>query len=659
MTRFLNRSSQVAIDLGVLSASLFIAFFTRFDWSPPAEMLTRLVIVWPYVVGFQYAVLYLFGIPRFSWRHIGLREVTRILAACGTAALVLLVLRIAANELKAVAPAVEHALVPIGVNVIDFAAVFLGITGVRVMRRLSIERADRGRRPRPTGEAVPTILIGAGQAGLLVAKELAHRPDLGVKPVGFLDDDLVKVGTVVHGLPVLGTTDDIASVCQARGVKEALITIADASGKQIRRIDERCRSHGIATKIIPGIYEIVGGRVNLSRIRKLEIEDLLGREPVQLDETALSYELSGRVVLVTGAGGSIGSELCRQVCRFGPARLVLVEQAENALFHIHRELLDTNPTIELVPCIADICDEQRMTSVFARYRPSVVFHAAAHKHVPMMEWNAGEAIKNNVLGTRLLTDIAHQHEVAVFVMISTDKAVNPTSIMGATKRVAELYAQALAQHSTTRFVTVRFGNVLGSAGSVIPIFNEQIARGGPVTVTHPDMKRYFMTIPEACQLVMQAGTMGLGGEIFVLDMGEPVKIVDLARDLIRLSGLVPGEDIEIKFSGVRPGEKLFEELSVNGENASKTRHPKIFIGTSPPRDLAEVVAGLQRLAATANHADLASIRAQLRELVPEYGPGGDPGDGVRVEPLPARAVTAVRAAELTDRLRDSAQVSTG
>jgi FlaA1/EpsC-like NDP-sugar epimerase len=320
--------------------------------------------------------------------------------------------------------------------------------------------------------------------------------------------------------------------------------------------------------------------------------------------------------MVTGAGGSIGSEICRQVARFEPRLLVLIERGENALFEIHRELADARPELKVLPCVADICDEARLRQLFDRCSPEVVFHAAAHKHVPMMEWNAGEAVKNNVFGTRLLADVASDHHVRAFVMISTDKAVNPTSIMGTTKRVAELYVQALAKHSSTRFVTVRFGNVLGSNGSVVPIFKEQIARGGPVLVTHPDMKRYFMTIPEACQLVLQAGAMGLGGEIFFLDMGEPVRIVDLARDLIQLSGFEPDE-IEIRFSGTRPGEKLYEELSIANENAEKTRHPKIFIGKTATKSLPDIAMGLERLRLAVGQDD-ARIRDALVALVPEY-----------------------------------------
>ena len=374
----------------------------------------------------------------------------------------------------------------------------------------------------------------------------------------------------------------------------------------------------IPVKIIPPLHEILSGSLNLSRIRDVAIEDVLRRPPVQLDSTCIAAVVRGRTVMITGAGGSIGSELCREVCRFAPATLVLVEQAENSLFESHRQLIRQFPELAIIPCIADICDATRMGQIFSKHRPAVVFHAAAHKHVPMMESNPGEAVKNNVLGTAALARLAHSHRVERFVMISTDKAVNPTSVMGVSKRAAELYLQAFSRHSQTRFVAVRFGNVLGSNGSVIPIFKEQIARGGPVTVTHPEMKRYFMTIPEACQLVLQAGSMGKGGEIFILDMGEPVYIVDLARDLIRLSGLTPDKDVEIRFTGIRPGEKLFEELFLSDESAVKTYHPRVFIGrlTSPP--WSEIERQVKELGELAPSADIRQLHAKFKEIVPEY-----------------------------------------
>jgi FlaA1/EpsC-like NDP-sugar epimerase len=419
-------------------------------------------------------------------------------------------------------------------------------------------------------------------------------------------------------VPVLGTTENLDVLCKKVGASQVLITIARASGKEVRRITEACEKASLTVKIIPGMHEIVGGKINLSAVRNVAIEDLLRREPVRLDETAIAEKIKGRAVMVTGAGGSIGSELCRQVGRFGPKRILLVERAENALFEIHRELCAEFPDLRIIPIIGDVGDVERMTQVFEAHRPALVFHAAAHKHVPMMEWNPCEAVKNNVVGTYLVATLADRFKVETFVLISTDKAVNPTSIMGATKRIAEQATQSLAQRSRTKFLAVRFGNVLGSAGSVVPIFKEQIARGGPVTVTHPEMKRYFMTIPEASQLVLQAATMGKGGEIFILDMGEPVKIVDLAKDLIALSGLRVGEDIELQFTGIRPGEKLFEELSVADEQADKTTHPKIFIGRLKARDLDDLdarLAGIAEIAHTGNEAD---VRRKIAELVPEF-----------------------------------------
>jgi len=620
MSRLLNRTTQAVIDLCALSLALWAALFLRFDGRPPEVMSIRVLIQWPYVVALQYLFLVSFGVHRYQWRFVGLRETTRILFAIGSSAVVFLIVRFTTGVLDAQIPLLANVWLPIGIILIDFAGAFVAIAGVRAVRRLVAERIDERRRGAglTRGNRTKVLLIGAGQAGLMVAKELSLRPDLGLDPVGFLDDDPQKVGTELHGLRVFGTTDDLARVAEKRRAAQVLITIADAPGKEMRRIAEICRRLDMPAKVIPGVHEIVGGRVNLSRMRPLEIEDLLGRAVVDLDLSALSEQLRGKVVMVTGAGGSIGSELCRQVCTFAPARLVLLEQAENPLFHIHRELLASHPQQELVPVVADIRNAPRVRWSLNKYRPDVVLHAAAHKHVPMMEWNPDEAVRNNVFGTMTLADAAHEYGVATFVMISTDKAVNPTSVMGATKRVAEIYAQALARHSKTRFVTVRFGNVLGSAGSVIPIFEEQIAQGGPVTVTHPDMKRYFMTIPEACQLVLQASTMGSGGEIFILDMGEPVKIVNLARDMIELHGLVPDEDIEIQFTGLRPGEKLFEELSVGEENADKTRHPKIFVGRGRIHDLGQVRHHLDVLRKLVESSRPELIRSALTELVPEY-----------------------------------------
>ena len=610
MPRFLRQSVQAAFDLAVLSAAYWLAFLFRFEFSIPAPWFSAALIGWPGVVAIEFVVLHALGVPRFSWRYVSIRESAKIAVAVALATSLLVGIRL-------ILPVV---VVPYGVLCMNFFLVFVGLVGVRAVRRIYGELVER--KLRASGQKRERVLlIGAGQAGVLVAREIISRPDLALHPIGFLDDDPLKIGSRIGGLQVLGSIDQAAEIAVRKRVKRVLITIANAPGPQIRSVTMRCRNAGLETKIIPGIYEIVGDRVNLSRIREVAIEDLLGREQVQLDDDALTASIRDAVVMVTGAGGSIGSELCRQVCRYAPARLVLVERFENALFEIHRELVALYPGLTIDPQIGDVTDQRRMTQVFQHARPSIVFHAAAHKHVPMMECNPGEAVKNNVGGTRVVADLADRTGAERFVLISTDKAVNPSSVMGATKRVAEIYMQALAQRSKTRFVTVRFGNVLGSNGSVIPIFKQQIAAGGPVMVTHPEMRRYFMKIPEASQLVLQAGAMGAGGEIFILDMGEPVKIVDLARDLITLSGLRPDEDIEIKFNGVRPGEKLFEQLATDAEHADKTKHPKIFIGRVASPAWSEAVRGLDELLGLANSVEASRIRGALRRLVPEYTGG--------------------------------------
>jgi FlaA1/EpsC-like NDP-sugar epimerase len=617
-SRFFHRTVQLVLDLAVLAFAYALAYVVRFEGAVPAVMLRTLAWTLPYAVALYYGAMMVFGVPRLAWRYIALPDVRRIASAIASATTVLLVARMATELAARSYPLLERAIVPFSVCLIGATFAFLGIIGIRVFRRMSAERFESDSRARPRAEPVPTMLIGAGRAGVLVAKELVARPDLGMRPVGFLDDDSMKLGTVVHGVPVVGATKDLVEHCFRRGAKQALITMATASGHDIRRIVKLCEGARVSVKIIPGIFEIVGGTVNLSRIRKVAIEDLLGREPISLDEVAIDGVVKHRTVLVTGAGGSIGAELCRQICRFSPRALLLLEHSENNLFHIERELRREYPSLLIHAFLADVCDVPRVDALLRAHKPNVVFHAAAHKHVPMMEANPGEAIKNNVLGTKSLAELSDVHGVGEFVMISTDKAVNPTSVMGVSKRAAEIFIQALSQRSKTRFVAVRFGNVLGSAGSVVPIFEEQIARGGPVTVTDAEMKRYFMTIPEACQLVLQAGSMGRGGEIFVLDMGEPIKIMDLARDLIELSGLRVGDDIEIEVTGARPGEKLFEELSLAEEGAERTRHPKVYIGRIKPHAWEDVLRSIAELERAAMTPEPHEIREIFGRFVPEY-----------------------------------------
>ncbi|KPK15293.1 MAG: hypothetical protein AMJ62_09605 [Myxococcales bacterium SG8_38] len=621
MSRFKNRTTQFLIDIGVLMIAFMLAMLLRFDWDVPMPMFRQLMIVLPYVVLLQYACLSLLGITRFSWRFISLRDAVRIFVAVAISTGLLVGLRLVSPTLVDRVALARYAMVPLGVLLGDFVLAFLGLAGVRAIRRLLGEQLASRSHRRAEKPRSPTLLVGAGQGGVLIAQEIARRPDLGIVPVGFVDDDPVKQGALIHGIKVLGTTKDLAHLAQRFGAKQALITISNAPGTAIRRITERCNEAGLTAKIVPGAYEIVRGRVNLSRIRQVAIEDLLRREPVKLDAEAVADVFRGQPVMVTGAGGSIGSELCRQVAAYRPSSLVLVERSENSLFEIHLELASRFPDLDVVPCVADITDVGRMTQIFRDHRPLVVFHAAAHKHVPMMEWNPIEAVKNNILGTQVVADLADSLAVERFVMISTDKAVNPTSVMGATKRAAELYIQGLSGQSATHFATVRFGNVLGSAGSVIPIFRRQIEEGGPITVTHPDMTRYFMTIPEAVQLVVQAAALSRGGETFILDMGQPVRILDLAHDLIRLSGLEPEKDIEIRFTGVRPGEKLFEELSTLSEGIERTGHPKIFNGSYQSPHLPALRAQFETLAQLCKASSIDAIRRSLVQLVPEYADG--------------------------------------
>ncbi|HKZ02512.1 MAG TPA: nucleoside-diphosphate sugar epimerase/dehydratase [Pyrinomonadaceae bacterium] len=485
-------------------------------------------------------------------------EIRAFLKASLWSALPLIALRIWLPE------QLQIARVPLSITLMDTLLAFGGVLGSRVLRRSLYEYdAKRQNASRQSLKGVTkksVLLIGAGRAGVLIAREIRLRGDMDLDVKGFIDDDPNKLGSVIQGVRVLGHTEDIPRLVSELRIDHLVISFAEASRRDFRRILDICEQTKVRVRTIPGIYELLQGNLKVSRIRDVQIEDLLGRQQVYLDQESMRRFLAGKTVMITGAGGSIGSELVRQLARFQPARLLLVERAEFALFSIEQELRNAGLNVEALSLVADVGDKARMRIIFQNYHPQVILHAAAHKHVPMMEFNSSEAIRNNVLATHSLGKLASEFGVETFVLISTDKAVCPTSVMGVSKRVAELVIQDLNRSSTTRFLAVRFGNVIGSTGSVIPTFREQIRRGGPVTVTHPQMVRYFMTIPEAAQLVLQAGAIGEGGEIFILDMGEPVRILDLAKDTITLSGLKPFEDIDIVFSGIRPGEKLFEEL---------------------------------------------------------------------------------------------------
>ena len=476
---------------------------------------------------------------------------------------------------------------------------------------------DRRQRRDRTVQA-PALILGAGASGRLTAREMLEHPSMGLRPIGYLDDDTSKHGLHVGGLRVLGAIDELEERIRVHGVRHVIITMSNASGAKIREIVRICAAAGVETRTMPQLGEILSGRIGVNQLRPVEIQDLLRRAPVQTDLGAVRRIVEGQTVLVTGAGGSIGSELCRQIARNAPAHLLLLGHGENSIFDIQQELRSHFPSVPLTCLITDIRDETRLDTIFSQYRPNTVFHAAAHKHVPLMEDNLAEAITNNVMGTRTLVDAAVRHDTPQFVLISSDKAVNPSSIMGATKRIAELLVQRAAVSTGRNFVSVRFGNVLGSRGSVVPTFLRQIRAGGPVTITHPDMQRYFMTIPEAVQLVLQAAVLGRGGEVFVLDMGAPIKIVDLASDLIRLSGLRVGDDVEIHFTGLRPGEKLFEELSRDDESLQPTSHHTILCSRLgvPPAGVRAHVDGLVQSAMRRD--DDAVLRQRIAELVPEY-----------------------------------------
>jgi len=465
------------------------------------------------------------------------------------------------------------------------------------------------------------IICGAGEAGEMIAREIAKHPRLGIKPVAFLDDDRRKIGREVAGVAVVGVTAEVATVAQKYGADEVLIAMPSAGGDAVRRIAETCLAAALTYRILPGIFEIIHGDARLSQLREVEVEDLLKRDPIRLDLASIYEHIAGRTVLVTGAGGSIGSELCRQLTAFRPARIVLFGHGENSIFNIGVEMEQKFPDTPVAAAVGDVRDRAKVKAVFRDFRPDIVYHAAAHKHITLMEQNIEEAVKNNVTGTRVVAEEALTAGASRFVLISTDKAVNPVSVMGASKMVAELVVQCLRGHGPTTFVTVRFGNVLGSRGSVITLFKKQIAQGGPVTITHRDMTRYFMTIYEAVQLVIQASALGADGEVMILDMGKPVRIQDLAYDLIRLSGYVPEKDIEIKYVGIKPGERLKEELFASYEDLKTTPIEEIMVALPPPVDAAKVLPLVTALEEAAAAMDRTRAVQLLSELVPSYNAG--------------------------------------
>ena len=613
----LSRSAQMVVDALVVLASFVLAHLLRFDGWPPKLDAQRMLLALPDVAMLQIGVNYFIGMYRRVWRYVSVPDAVRLSGAVGVISLMMLALRLVIADSRSLL------VFPIGTIGINFLLATVGMLSARLAWRVVCEKAARAKTS-ANGVKLRTLLVGAGDAGIMTAREITRRRDLGFQVCGFLDDDPGKIGTVIQGVSVLGSTVSLPEMVKKHRVDQVIITMANARRKTVRRILDLCEFAEVPVKIIPGLYEILGNHVTVSSVRPVEIEDLLGRDTINveiwLEASQSSYV--GKRVLITGAGGSIGRELCRQIATLNPASIIVLDKDENSVFEAERELREhcENKKIEIVPAICDLRVMTRMRQVFAKHRPQVVFHAAAHKHVPLMESNVAEAIFNNVVGSQRLLECAAEFGVERCVMVSTDKAVNPTNIMGATKRVAELMFQSQAkklnaqqksaqqksaqQKSECRnYSCVRFGNVLGSRGSVVPIFREQIKNGGPVTITHPEVERYFMTIPEAAQLIIQAGALGQRGEIFLLDMGEPVKVYDLAKDMIRLSGLTVGEDIDIEFRGLRPGEKLKEELLIAEEGAETTRYEKIFVAPPLQYDFARLESRVAELTAAAEAGD--------------------------------------------------------
>jgi FlaA1/EpsC-like NDP-sugar epimerase len=644
LARRLRNRHYFLADLLLLAVTPTLALLLRVDPGTTAELapfLPGLAVYTTIALSLRLFIFYYFGLYRRYWRSATVEDLLQTVLAGAAATLAICSTWFLGRRLG-----IWMLPLPRSVPFIDAVLALAMVGGIRFSARLAWHWV----RTRPREDGRPVLIVGAGEAGQIIARELQRNPEVGLVPIGFVDDDLHKQGVRILNLPVLGNRERLPGIVHEKGIDQVIIAMPRASGRTIREIFELCEAAGVAAKTVPAMYEILGGAVSVNSLRNIEIEDLLRREPIQTDIEGVRQLIRGRRVLVTGGGGSIGRELCRQVLQCHPKELVLVGHGENSIFDVHNELKrltgargpgengergmsgngasGSAPVIHAV--IADVRMPERIRTVLEEYRPEIIFHAAAHKHVPLMELNPSEAIENNILGTRNLVEAALAAGVERLVMISTDKAVNPTSIMGASKRAAEMVVLRAARRSGKPYVAVRFGNVLGSRGSVIHTFRRQIAEGGPVTVSHPDMTRYFMTIPEAVQLVLQSSVYGRGGEIFMLDMGDPVKIVDLARDLIELSGLEVDRDVDIVFSGVRPGEKLYEELFIPGEKYQQTIHPKILIAANASSLVEEDLDRcLSLLAQAATAGDRTAIVRCLKRLIPEYQPSEYSGSVTR------------------------------
>lgn len=606
----LKAAILLLMDIIIINISYFLSFLIRVGGNDLNKNVSSLILWMPIITVIYIAVLYAFRMYKSIWRMIGIDEVIGGLIACGLGTLGVLTIMAIGGE------GISHI-------VITLAGIFItiGVLGLRVSlrfyRRMVINSMILIKK-NEKAEYENILIVGAGACSLLIIDEIRKQNPVKQKVVALIDDDLNKVGTYLRGIKILGTREKINSIVKEKNIDTILIAMPSVGGKDKKDIIEVCRDTKKNVKIIPGMYELIDDKVSLNRMRDVDLRDLLGRDEVKLDKKGIKDYIENKVVLVTGGGGSIGSELCRQIARFSPKLLLILDIYENNAYELQNELRRKMPDLKKKVLIASVREEKRLENIFKKYKPQVVFHAAAHKHVPLMEDSPEEAIKNNIVGTLNVAECANKYGVERFVLISTDKAVNPTNVMGASKRLCEMIIQAINKKSNTEYVAVRFGNVLGSNGSVIPLFKKQIAEGGPVTLTHKEITRYFMLIPEAAQLVLQAGAYAKGGEIFVLDMGNPVKIYDLTKDLIKLSGFEPEKDIKIKISGLRPGEKLYEELLMNEEGLIETGHEKIFIGKPGEYDLDRLKLGINALVDICELGDDETLKIALQFIVKTY-----------------------------------------
>jgi FlaA1/EpsC-like NDP-sugar epimerase len=610
INRFSKQTIVFLVDAALIISSLILSYILRFNSLNLHAHSHEILTILPVVLLMRLGVFVSMGLYRGMWRYTGMHDLVTIVKAVTLSSGLSMALLFLMYRLTAY---------PRSVFVIDWFVVLVLVGGSRFAYRLYHEgwkKKDSDSRI----AAKNVLIVGAGRGGEMILREMLGNPRLNYSPVGFVDDDRTKRNMTIHGYRVLGNTRDIPSIVDDYDIKEVFLAVPTASGAAKRRIMLICKGAGVKSKTLPGVGELIRGTARVSSLREFQIEDLLGREPAKLDTASIKKYLRDKTVMITGAGGSIGSELCRQVARFSPKRLILFERSEFNLYQIHMNLLELFPQLKIHAIIGDIINQNRVEQTLAKFMPEVVFHAAAYKHVPLMEMNPIEALQNNIQGTLIVARCAHIYGVRKFVMVSTDKAVRPTNIMGVSKRIAELICQSIGSTSKTQFVTVRFGNVLNSVGSVIPLFKSQIEKGGPITVTHPEIYRYFMTIPESVQLIMQAGAMGRGGELFILDMGEPVKIVDLARDMVALSGLEPDKDIKIVYTGLRPGEKLYEELLTAGEEIRSTLHEKIKVAGSECIDWPVVMNNVETLLESLQMGFSSAVLQKIKEIVPEFQP---------------------------------------